>query len=124
MSCSRAFNGADIVHLPRFEWIDGIDLNCKVIAIFNSPRSSAERLLGAARGESVKNQLSESDPDAAALLLRLLHEDVNHVELGIDSDIGAAAAIPFQLADRTRLVRRSRIGANGKSISESKAITR
>src|SRR5271169_6005206 len=78
--------------------------------------------LEARRRECVVNQLSEGDPDAAALFLRLLHQNVDHVELGIDANISTATAVPFQLADRTRLVRLSRTGPHGKAVAKPEAI--
>ena len=52
-----------------------------------------------AYGEGVIDQFLEHEPGAGALVLRLRHQDVDHVELGIDAEIGAAAAVPFQFAD-------------------------
>src|SRR6516164_2334202 len=49
--------------------------------------------------EGVIDQFLERYPGAGAFLLRVLHHDVDHVELGIDAEIGAAAAVPFQFAD-------------------------
>lgn len=45
--------------------------------------------------EGVVDQLPEGGRDASALVLALLHHDVDHVELRIDAEIGAAAGIPF-----------------------------
>ena len=41
--------------------------------------------------KGIVNQLLERDADAAALILRLLHQNVDHVELRIDTEIGTAA---------------------------------
>src|ERR1700686_3131236 len=49
----------------------------------------------------VIDQLLEGGRDAAAFGLALLHHDVEHVQFRIDAEISAAAAVPFQLADRT-----------------------
>src|SRR4029077_11096249 len=37
---------------------------------------------------------------------------------------GAAAAVPFQLPDRTRLVRLPRAGTHGKAVSEPESVAR
>ena len=42
-------------------------------------------------GESVIDQLLELNPGVGAIVLRLLHQDVDHVELRIDTEIGTAA---------------------------------
>ena len=41
--------------------------------------------------KSIVDQFLECDTDAAAFLLRLLHQDVDHIELRIDAEIGATA---------------------------------
>ena len=53
-------------------------------------------------GEGVIDELLEGDPGTGAVVLRLLHHDVDHIELGIDAKIGAAAAVPFEFANRSR----------------------
>ena len=59
-------------------------------------------------------RLLEDRQNAAALGLRLLHQDVEHVEFRIDAEISAAAAVPFQFADRAgrRRFRIAGIGAD------------
>src|SRR4051794_17935250 len=74
--------------------------------------------------ERVVHQFLEDRKDAAALGLGLLHQDVKHVELRIDAEISAAAAVPFQFADRSgrRRFRIPGIGADGQTITITKAI--
>ena len=76
--------------------------------------------------ERVIDQFLEGRGDACAFLLGLLHEDVEHVQFRIDPEVSAAAAVPFQFADRAgrRRFRISRFGANRKAIAVTKAIAR
>src|SRR5262249_2051583 len=60
----------------------------------------------------------------SAVVLSLRHHEVDHVELGIDAEIGAAAAVPLEFANRTRRWRfcLSRIGAHGEAVAVAVAI--
>ena len=87
-----------------------------------SSRRNAARSIG--RGECVVDQFLERGRDASTFVLGLLKQDVNHVQLWIDTEISAAAAIPFEFADRARWRRSgvSRIGTHRKTIAVAKAI--
>src|SRR5262249_48081148 len=73
----------------------------------------------------VVDQLPERRRDPAALVLGLLHHDVDHVELGIDAEISAAPAVPLQFADRTgrRWSGVAGIGPHGDAVAIAKTIT-
>src|SRR5262245_29912738 len=75
-------------------------------------------------GERVVDQRLEGGQDAATLVLGLLQHDVEHVQAGIDAEIGAAAAVPFEFADRAwrRRFGVSRIGAYAKAVAIAEAI--
>src|SRR5882724_655368 len=82
-------------------------------------------LLAASVGrERVVDQFPERGRDALALGLGLLQQDVDHVEFWIDAEISAAAAVPFQLADRAgrRRLGNARIGAHGDAVAIAKAV--
>src|SRR5215471_10590066 len=69
--------------------------------------------------EGIIDQFLERNPGVGAIFMRLLHHDIDHVEFGIDAEVSAAAAVPFQFANRTRRpwFCLARIGAHGEAIA-------
>jgi hypothetical protein len=59
-------------------------------AILNSTLNGVVNALNLICSEGVINQLPERDPNRTTLVIGLLHQQVEHVELGIDANIGAA----------------------------------
>src|ERR1700758_4613917 len=97
--------------------------NCKNGG-FGRPFSwSVGSTLDVTRKKGIINKLPERDSDRTALIVGLLHEEIDHVELRIDSNIGSAQTVPLQLADRTRLVRVAAAGAHSQSITVPEAVT-
>src|ERR1700681_1675985 len=76
--------------------------------------------------ERVIDQFLESGCDACTFLLGLFQENVDHIELRIDAEVSAAAAVPLQFANRAgrRRFRIPRIGPDPQTITIPKTIAR
>src|SRR5581483_9587315 len=75
----------------------------------SSPATERRRLNVSLLHRLIDQQL-HSPLDALTLARRLLHQHEEHVLLGIDDEIAAARAVPFQLAD---VAGRRRFGVAG-----------
>src|SRR3954451_5353739 len=76
--------------------------------------------------QRVVDDLLQRRLDAGPLGWRIFQKNKEHVAGRIDHEIGAAGAVPFDLADRAgrRRHRLARIGTDAKPVAEPKAVAR